>query len=249
MSAMVGFIAALGLLTWAMATGGSPLAFLNVPALVLVLGGVLCLVLARHGFRVFGQHLVMPFELALQRRVTPRQLAQLLAQWSAVGRRDGMLALEQEVAAVSDKRLQAGLLALVNGADEARLQASLRRLGEQRLQVLDQAAAAWRTWVDVAPALGMTGTLIGLIQMLRAMEDPLAVGPAMALALTTTLYGVITANYIAAPVHSRLQQAADAESRHIEDIALGLQLVLRGSGPLAIEEALGLQAEHDHRPL
>lgn len=248
MSALLGVMAALGLLGWAMATGGSALAFINAPALALVIGGVLCLVLARHGWRVFIQHLVLPLQLAMERRATATQLAQQLAHWSAVGRRDGMLALEQDVPGVADKRLQAGLLALVNGADDGRLQATLQRLGEQRLHALDQAGAAWRTWMEVAPALGMTGTLIGLIQMLRAMEDPLAVGPAMALALTTTLYGVITANYIAGPVCSRLQQSADEEARHIEAIALGLQLVLRGSGPLAIEEALGVQGSHDSGP-
>jgi chemotaxis protein MotA len=98
----------------------------------------------------------------------------------------------------------------------------------------DAAQAVWRAAADVAPAMGMIGTVIGLIRMFASMDDPAAIGPGMALALTTTLYGVIVANVIAGPVAARLERLSRAELAWQKDAVARLSHIAREelAGPL-----------------
>ena len=242
MSAVVGVIGAVVLTLWAMGNGGSLAPFLVVNSAALVLGGTAALVLARHGTRVFWLHLRAVFSVRRQSQLLPSDLARQLVEWSALARQDGLLSLEPVLESVQEPFLRLGLATLVDGADEDQLLRTLQQRADVCRRDQQAAAAAWRSWAEIAPALGMIGTLIGLVQMLRSMAEPSTVGPAMALALTTTLYGVGVANLLAAPIASSLTLRNDLQQAYFNRVTAGLQLLLRGSGPLAIERAVNQEA-------
>ena len=126
-----------------------------------------------------------------------------MVELSGIARKDGMMALEGQE--VPDKFFQKGLQMLVDGADEAKLVSQLNmeiKAMKNRHEVNQNAVKAW---IDIAPAMGMVGTLIGLVLMLGNMSDPKAIGPAMAVALLTTMYGAIIANVLFLPLLNKLK--------------------------------------------
>ena len=98
--------------------------------------------------------------------------------------------------------------------------------------------AVVKAWVDLAPAMGMIGTLVGLVLMLGNMSDPKAIGPAMAVALLTTLYGAFFANVMFAPMLTKLELYTNKESVYREMVVLGLRNIARGESPRNIQDQL-----------
>lgn len=148
----------------------------------------------------------------------------LVTQVSALGRiskRHGVMALDRSV--IADRDVAIAVETVVDGASPA----EVRSLLEHRFNArLDRHRAAWEVWggaAEVAPAMGMIGTLVGLVQLFTAMRDPASIGSAMAVALLTTLYGAALANLVAAPIAARLKRLARTEymerSRLIEPLA------------------------------
>ncbi|MES2986738.1 MAG: MotA/TolQ/ExbB proton channel family protein [Pseudomonadota bacterium] len=135
----------------------------------------------------------------------------LLSQINAltrIARRHGLIALDRSV--IADADVAAAVEAAVDGATEADIAVLLQHRRMSRYERHRAAADVWTGMADVAPAMGMIGTLIGLVSMFVAMKDPQAIGGAMAIALLTTLYGAILATLVALPVAARLKR----QSRH-----------------------------------
>jgi chemotaxis protein MotA len=155
---------------------------------------------------------------------------------AGIARRSGLVALEFHP--VEDPFTARCLAHLVDGADEERLAAILDR----ELMELDAANTnaidAWQAVVDLAPAIGLIGTLIGLVGLLGQLNDPQAIAPALAIALLTTLYGAVISNIIAIPVLARLRRLLAADFDHKLMIAEGLKALARGEGPRRMRETL-----------
>lgn len=148
----------------------------------------------------------------------------LLAQISAFGRiaaRHGVVALERSV--IEDKELAGVVATIVDGGDGVAVSETLATLRRARTERHLNAADTWASAADLAPGIGMIGTLLGLAGMFRAMDDPMAIGGAMAVALLSTLYGAVIANLVALPVANRLRQAARREA--IERLRLDAPLI------------------------
>jgi chemotaxis protein MotA len=126
-----------------------------------------------------------------------------------LARRHGFLAIENEQ--IGDASLDRAVAGVVDGVPIERLRASLARERQERRRRHAIAPAFWCTVADAAPAMGMIGTIIGLVGMFARLDDVAKVGPSMALALLTTLYGAILANLIAAPIAGRLTRLAAIE--------------------------------------
>lgn len=238
MTTLAGLLAALALVVWAMASGGSLGAFLDLPAMLMVVGGTIAVVYARHPWSEFVAHWRAAADAF---RPSSRRLENLATQLPELGsltRKEGLLALEGEAAATSEAFLRQGLTLLADGTEEARLTAHLKLEMETIYKRNAAVISVWQAWVETAPAMGLVGTLIGLVQMLGNMSDPKAIGPAMALALLTTLYGVVLANVVAAPIASKLRIASDEEMEYLEAVLAGLQMISRGENPRLIGEAM-----------
>ncbi|TGX53224.1 biopolymer transporter ExbB [Sphingomonas gei] len=193
--------------------------FLDPVALAIVLGGTVVAVLLRTPLGDLGRGLAALRTLGRRRfHVEP-----LLAQVAAFGRiaqRHGVIALDRSV--IADPDLAAAVAAIVDGASPEHVAALLDQCRVARFERHRAAAEMWSGMADIAPAMGMIGTLIGLVQMFTAMRDPKAIGAAMAVALLTTLYGAVIACLIATPVASRLKRYARHEAQERARLATPL---------------------------
>lgn len=161
-----------------------------------------------------------------------------LAQLAEVARRDGMLALEARLEGVEDRFVRTGVQLLVDGVDEEILKDTL----EIETAALDErhgtAISFFKALAGYAPTFGMVGTVIGLINMLGNLSDPSQLGAGMALALLTTLYGVMMANLVFNPMATRLERMNDLELAAM-DVALdGIMTIRRGASPRGVIERL-----------
>jgi chemotaxis protein MotA len=147
-----------------------------------------------------------------------------------------MMALEGQE--VPDKFFEKGLQMLVDGADETKLTEQLNREVKGMIRRHDNMKSVFQAWVDLAPAMGMIGTLIGLVAMLGNMADPKAIGPAMAVALLTTLYGAMIANCIFMPIVTKLENYSADEALYREMVVMGLKYISRGESPRNITDQL-----------
>ena len=154
-----------------------------------------------------------------------------------MARRSGLMALENQD--VPDPFFSKGLQLLVDGADEAKMSKQLNQeikaMKTRHAEIHD----AIKGWIDIAPAMGMIGTLIGLVQMLGNMADPKAIGPAMAVALLTTLYGAFLANVIFGPILAKLEGYSAVEAQYRDMVVAGLRNIARGESGRNVQEQMG----------
>jgi chemotaxis protein MotA len=165
-------------------------------------------------------------------------MIQKIIDLSNVARKEGLLSLEEAAADLDDAFLKKGILLIVDGTDPE----LVRGIMETELASMDarhkQNVGFWQDLGAMGPAWGMIGTLIGLVNMLQNLSDPSAIGPNMAVALLTTLYGSLLANWICTPVASKLKANNDTEIMIKEIMVEGLLSIQAGENPRVIEEKL-----------
>ena len=205
----------------------NPATFIDPTALAIVGGGTLAVAILRTPLGDLGRAVVALVTLP-RRRFSADPLLQQIAALGRIARRHGALALDRSV--IADTDVAAAIADIVDGHDAAHIAEHLRRLRQARIERHVAAADAWGAMAEAAPAMGMVGTLIGLVAMFTQMSDPQAIGGAMAIALLATLYGALLANLVAMPIASRLRAAARIEAT--ERLRLAPPLVA-----LAVREA------------
>ena len=157
---------------------------------------------------------------------------------SNTARKEGLLALEESAATLEDPFLKKGILLIVDGTDPE----LVRSILETELSCMEdrhkEKISFWENIASMGPAWGMIGTLIGLILMLKTLDDLDAVGPNMAVALVTTFYGSILANWFATPIATKLKNNSASEIMMKEVMVEGLLSIQAGENPRVIEEKL-----------
>lgn len=239
--------AALGILVVTVALGGELAIFLNLPGLVLVVGGTFAVTLAMVSMR----HFVNSFKIAAQvlRRPeeSPVELIERIVELAKIARHDGLLALENED--ISNPFLQRGLQMSIDGQPPEVIRSTLSNDISLSVQRHEIGQRMFRSIADVAPAMGMIGTLIGLVQMLAQMDDPKKIGPAMAVALLTTLYGAVIANAIALPIAEKLALRSQNEALQKSMILEGLDGLQAQMNPILLHQSLmTFLPEHERLP-
>ncbi len=237
-SIVAGLVVGAALICFGAFSGGRPGGFLNLEGLLLVLGGTLASTLIQfsvHDLRLSLSALRTTF---FPDTSTPQERIEYLMALSRQVKEKGILTLEEYAIDAHDDFLRLGLTLVVDGhnLDDAR-----RILSTEMRTSTDQAWRAvqvWETMGNFAPAMGLIGTLIGLIQMLGALQDPTTVGPAMAMALVATLYGSISANLLFFPVAGKLRLIAH-EREQTKSITLeGLISIAQRENPMILEQRL-----------
>ena len=193
--------------------------FLDPVALAIVLGGTSAAVLLRTPLGDLGRG-IAALRTLCRRRFDVEPLLAQVAAFGRIARHHGVIALDRSV--IADPDVAAAVAAIVDGASPERVSALLDQRRLSRFERHRAAAEMWTGMADIAPAMGMIGTLIGLVQMFTAMRDPKMIGAAMAVALLTTLYGAILACLIATPVASRLKRHARHEAQERARLATPL---------------------------
>jgi chemotaxis protein MotA len=212
--------------------------FINVPSILITFGGAFCATLASYKLNDFIKGL-KGFSIALkQQKFEQTEIITKIIELSNVARKEGLLALEEAAEDLGDAFMKKGILLIVDGTEPDLVRAIL----ETELSCIEQrhskVATFWDTLAAMGPAWGMIGTLIGLINMLQDMDDPTPIGPAMAVALITTLYGSMLANWVATPLANKLR-ANNAEEITLKEVMIeGLLSIQAGENPRVIEEKL-----------
>lgn len=183
--------------------------FLDPTALVIVGGGTVAAAILRTPLRDLGRAIVALGTLP-RRRFSADPLLQQIAAQGRIAKRHGAIALDRSV--IADPDVAAAIADIVDGFSPERVGEGLRANRRARIERHAAAADAWAGMAEAAPAMGMVGTLIGLVAMFVQMTDPQAIGGAMAVALLATLYGALIANLVAMPVAARLRAAARIEA-------------------------------------
>lgn len=204
--------------------------FLDPVALALVGGGTLLATCLRAPARDLARALQALPTLARPRFTAEPLLEQVAAQ-ARIARRHGALALDRRVNADAD--IAAAIALIVDGAGADTVETFLAERRQARAERHLLAVDVWCGMAEAAPAMGMVGTLVGLVAMFVSMNDPAAIGGAMAVALLATLYGALLANLVALPIAHRLRAAARTESRERARLAAPLAALARQEAPRA----------------
>ena len=230
---IVGLLGAFGLIVSAIDDIG---AFIDTPSMLIVVGGSIMVVMLRSSLGEFLGAVSVLGKTFKNKLDDQGKLIEQIVELATIARKDGMIALEgQEIA---NPFLAKAVSMLVDGTDASVIKGSLEREKNATKMRHDQGAKIFSSWGEIAPAMGMIGTLIGLVQMLGNMSDPKAIGPAMAVALLTTMYGAILANVFCLPIAMKLGNQADIEEASNEMIIEGILFIQDGGNPRVLGDVL-----------
>lgn len=236
LASLVGIIGALALIVVSMMLSGDLIMFVNVPSLVIVFGGTIFAVMIKFGLSQYLGAMKVAGKTFKSTLPDANELIDEIVALADEARKGGLLSLEGKE--VSSDFLQRGIQLLVDGHDPDVVKALLSKDKVQAVERHAIGAAIFAEMTDMAPAMGMIGTLIGLVAMLANMDDPKSIGPAMAVALLTTLYGAIIANAMTGPMSSKLKLRADEEAM-IKSLVIDALLAIQGGqNPRVIDSML-----------
>jgi len=236
LATLIGLVAGLSVMIGAILVGPSAGMFLNPPSLIIVFGGTFAAVMMKFSMGQFIGTIKVALQTFFNKISDTGTLIEELEEMAQVARKDGLLALEGRE--IDDPFLKKGISMMVDGHSPEMINSVLKKDIDQMAQRHQVGANIMRGFGDFAPAMGMIGTLIGLVQMLANMEDPKSIGPAMAVALLTTLYGAMIANLIALPLADKLELRSDEEKRVKGLVLDGLASIQAGHNPRVIQELL-----------
>lgn len=236
LATVIGMVLGFALIIMAIMMGGDIVMFINVPSLLIVIGGTISAMLIKHKMdEVFGSVGVL-MKAIFVTPSDPEATINTLVDMANIARKDGILALEKVKS--DNPFLQGAINHCVDGADPEFLEGVLTKDMDYLAERHKKGIILWEGVGETAPAFGMIGTLVGLVQMLAAMEDPSSIGPAMAVALLTTLYGSIVANVVAIPIAVKLSAYSQEEQMVRQIVIDGMIGIQRGVNPRMLQEAL-----------
>lgn len=236
LATLVGLLGALGIVVMAMVLGGDVGIFVNVPSLLIVIGGSLMVVLIKFTLGQFLAAGKVAGKAFMFKSVSPEEIIAETVELADAARKGGLLSLEDKE--VSTPFMQRGIQLLVDGHDPEVVKSLLHKEAGLTTERHEFGAKIFKALGDVGPSMGMIGTLVGLVQMLSNMSDPKSIGPAMAVALLTTLYGAMLATCVALPIADKLDNRKDEEALNQALIIDGLLAIQAGQNPRVIEQML-----------
>jgi len=245
---IIGIPGAFALIATAIFLGGSPGAFLNLPSIFIVLGGTAGVTTACFSLKDMGSAVRIVAQTIMHKSRDPAAAAIHVLKLAQIARYRGVLALQPHVEGVeSERMLYRGLTMVMDGTpgDE------IERIMQQELQATAQrhgrGASVLRKAAEISPAMGLIGTLVGLIQMLGNLEDPSNIGPSMAVALLTTFYGAILASMVFMPLASKLERNSSEETLISQLYVMASASIGRQENPRRLEMLLNTVLPPAHR--
>lgn len=242
LASLIGIIMCIALVVFAIASGdeglGALMNFVDFQSVLITIGGSVCAVLTSNSMKDFLGGLKSISLIFKAPSLDTSGIIKKIIDLSNVARKEGLLSLEEAAGDLNDEFLKKGILLIVDGTDPD----LVRAIMETELVSIDarhkKRMGFWDGLAGMGPAWGMIGTLVGLINMLKNMADASSVGPAMAVALITTFYGSMLANWICIPVSAKLKANNDEEMMVKEIMIEGLLSIQAGENPRVIEEKL-----------
>ena len=235
---VIGLISVIALLLYSMAIGVGIGAYVDIPSVLIVIGGsigALLISFKLEQMKIFTKVFMVAIKPTIDNRL---EIIQKLVNYATQARRDGILALEAVANSEENKFLKKGLSMAVDGNEPDTIRALLEIEMEQTSDRHKSNAAMFSMWSGLAGAMGMVGTLIGLVAILLNMADPSAIGPSMAVALLTTLYGAVIGNVFGGPIANILNIRNTDEDTVKQMILEGIMSIQAGDNPRTLEAKL-----------
>ncbi len=233
---LLGMVFGLSLIIGAIVIGGAVNVFINIPGMMIVIGGTLASIMVAFPFEEVIQAFTAGFKMFGQRRTKVRDVVNIMVKVAEISRREGLVALEN--VQTENMVLKKSCQLIADNADPDLIRTtlsieinSMRRRHQVGQDVFKRLAA-------LAPSYGMMGTLIGLVQMLSQLDDPKSIGPAMAVAILTTFYGSAMATLLFIPIGAKLRARTLQEQLHLAVIFEGAKSILENNNPRLVYEKL-----------
>jgi len=212
--------------------------FINYPSIFITIGGGIASTVISYRVDELVKILRVTLKVFTSKQESAEDTIRLLVELSQKARREGLLALESEQERIEDEYIKQSLQLIVDGVEPETIRESM----DLELANLEARHAKgqglFRTMAALFPAWGMIGTLIGLINLLKELDDPSKVGPSMAVALVTTFYGSVMANFICTPIANKLAIKSKEEIQLKEMIIEGILSIQAGENPRIMEHKL-----------
>ncbi len=236
LATLLGLLGSFGFVIMAMVIGGGLTLFIDTTSVLIVVGGSFFVVMMKFEMGQFFSAAKIAAKAFMFKVDKPEDLITRLVEMADAARKGGFLALEEME--ITNSFMQKGIDLLVDGHDVEVVRATLQKDIVLTNSRHEQGSGVFRAFGDVAPAMGMIGTLIGLVGMLSNMDDPKAIGPAMAVALLTTLYGSMLANMVFIPIADKLELRKEQELLNRSLILDGVLAIQDGQNPRVIDSYL-----------
>ncbi|HUU40098.1 MAG TPA: MotA/TolQ/ExbB proton channel family protein [Desulfatiglandales bacterium] len=236
LASIVGILSGIFLIFAAIFLGGDLTNFFNIPSIMIVFGGTIASTLLTFPLKDVVKAFRAGFFVLYERDINPNEMVKTIIKLSKISRKKGLISLSK--IKTNYPILKKGCNLIADGAEEDIIRNALRieieSLKHRHFKIQD----VFVKMATFSPAFGMIGTLIGLVQMLNQLSDPSSIGPAMAIALLTTFYGVISSTLFFLPISGKLKARTMTEVINMEIIFEGAISILQNNNPLLVFERL-----------
>ncbi|KAA0258420.1 motility protein A [Deferribacter autotrophicus] len=235
---LIGIVLAYVLVFVSLLMGPGVGVYIDIPSVLIVIGGTFGIIFMNYPMNKVFNIIAIVMKTFLFKSEDPAKLIEQLVNFAVRARRDGILALESAENEISDEFLKKGIRLAVDGTEPEVIKSILETELSYMEERHKEGVGILESIASFAPAMGMIGTLIGLVAMLQTMNDPSSIGPAMAVALLTTFYGAIIANLFAAPLAGKLKTRSAEEILLREIMIAGIMAIQAGDNPRIVEQKL-----------
>ena len=235
---LFGILGTWALILWAIASSGEMAAFVNVPGVILVIGTCFTIIFFSWPARNVKGIFKVIRTVASHKGQSVEKLIDDLVSYAEIARRDGILSLENATKDIDDRFIVNGIQMAVDGTDPELIEQIMTTELDNLVERHEVGRGMFETLGKYAPAFGMIGTLIGLVIMLANLDDPSKIGPGMAVALLTTMYGSIIANALCLPMADRLARRSSEEVLLKTIVIKGVMAIQSGDNPRIVEQKL-----------
>lgn len=236
---LVGLVCGFGLIGGAILLGGQPASFVNLPGLMIVVGGTFAVTTMCFSVPEVTRTVRILSKTVFHNGRDPSEAAVNVLRVADLARRQGVLSLQGVMGTlVPEPFLHKGISMVVDGTPGEEIELILHRDIQATIQRHQSSASVLRKAAEFSPAMGLIGTLIGLVQMLGSLDDPSTIGPSMAVALLTTFYGAVLANLVFSPLAAKLDRNSSEETLINNVYAMGVASIGRQENPRRLEMLL-----------
>ncbi|SOB57530.1 Chemotaxis protein PomA [Pseudodesulfovibrio profundus] len=233
---LIGLVGAFGLVFTTIFMGGNAAGFLDIPSIVVVVGGTFAVTFVMFPMGTVIGTIKVGLKTLLFKSNDPQDIIRQITTLADTARKESLVALEK--VNIDNEFLKKGVMLVVDGSSEALVRNVMEIELEFMKQRHRQGQAVFKGMGTMAPAFGMIGTLIGLVNMLSNLSDPSSIGPAMAVALLTTFYGAVMANCVFLPLATKLEERSIEDALYMQIMIEGVSSLQRGDHPSVVKEKL-----------
>lgn len=237
-SSVIGVVSGMGFVLGTILLGGSIMMFVNIPSVLIVVGGTIAAIMIAYPLSdVIGMFKVA-IKVFMFKIEKPEDIIANLVEISNKARKGGLLSIEGDIQTTEDPYLAQALQMTVDGVKTGDIAQIMQKKMQLTKKGLDTGSQIFANMGSYAPAFGMIGTLIGLVQMLANLDDPSSIGPKMAVAMITTFYGAVMANLFFIPMSDKLSGRNEEEITNMNIIFEGILSIREGEHPKLMEDKL-----------